>query len=545
MKDDTEVEGDETFSIALLPPSEMAELGQIDTVQVTIKDDDTSKCNITQSLQPAQYDLLLHLDDKPMTLTFANAQSFPEIKQVPDPQVVTLELPMIYENNAIQLKIVPYGFGETTLVIGDCASQATVHIKVEFEVGNCLQDNSLALNFSQPSVTLLENDLPVYLAAVGGQDRPRLTQAPKGEVVTLQSLTYPDYAAAGLTLVPRRAGKTEVILADCASEATLEIQVLKTGTMAYYCWLDGKTTEICEKPDIQQRIAPNSFGIDTQGNSFSPLTRFEGKIFAYQQEGENLIVLSNETGIQVKWTVLIDPAHQNQQADLLMVAKRLTPENSIEWWMFDGQAWYQWDGEDLATLIEMANESLPAILEKTVKLSDLLSENDSSGEFTLYFGYRLENGSLVFSGIKPPLMRVANNLTTSQNERFLTYFTENVDEAAITMNMIVDPKHFNSTADILMVVYHLSDTGHVKSYMRLINDSRWVEWNGDPEKITSAKESVKLTKSMRISIFTADELVKFRQEPPISSGKLLIYSGYRLEGGIIVYNGQPLEIILQ
>jgi hypothetical protein len=382
------------------------------------------------------------------------------------------------------------------------------------------------LTLDNPIVTLVENEQPITVIVTGGQNQPRLVKAPNREIVDLQSVTFPAYEAAQMILSPRKMGETQLKLADCASEVDLTIRVLKKGTMAYYCWLDGKTTEICEKPDIQQRIAPNSFGIDTQGNSFSPLTRFEGKIFAYQQEGENLIVLSNETGIQVKWTVLIDPAHQNQQADLLMVAKRLTPENSIEWWMFDGQTWYQW-GKDLATLIEMANESLPAILEKTVKLSDLLSENDSSGEFTLYFGYRLENGSLVFSGIKPPLMRVANNLTTSQNERFLTYFTENVDEAAITMNMIVDPKHFNSTADILMVVYHLSDTGHVKSYMRLPNDSRWVEWNGDPEKITSAKESVKLTKSMRISIFTADELVKFRQESLMSSGKLLIYSGYR------------------
>jgi len=525
---DTEVEADETFSISLLPLSDLVELGTPKTVQITIHDDDkTPVCNVTQTIQPANYDLVLQLDAKPVTLTFANVQSQPMvIPPAPDGQVATLKLPIIYENGAMQVEITPAGVGETTLVIGDCASQTTIRILVEAIPDNCQSD----LTLDPATVTLLENDKPLTLIVTGGAGNRRLQQAPNGEVVTLLSMTFPDYTTAQFTLAPRQAGKTQLIIADCAKQVSLDIQVLKAGSYAYYCWLEGKTDGICENPDDKKLILSNSVGIDARGHYFTPATRFDGN-------PSEPLLLPNETKIRAQWTVWIDPLHQKQAVELITVAKRQTPENSLELFMLDGDRWQPWDGQDLASLTAITNQSLSAILEQPIELDNLLSPERNSGEWTLYFGYRLDNGSIIFNGNKPLLIQVANNRTTAANEKFRTYFKGHVDATAVTMTITVDPHHYNQLADILIVIFSLTDNGDLKKYLRLL-DGRWIEQNDD--NLAAAEDQVKLKPTMTVSIFTADELARFRRE--FASSKLMIYVGYRLQDQVIVYNEQPMVI---
>ncbi|RKZ85342.1 MAG: hypothetical protein DRR19_16525 [Candidatus Parabeggiatoa sp. nov. 1] len=105
-------------------------------------------------------------------------------------------------------------------------------------------------------------------------------------------------------------------------------------------------------------------------------------------------------------------------------------------------------------------------------------------------------------------------------------------EVNVTGNIIVDPAHIGQIADILVVVKTIFLQSPQVYYM-LDEDTNIPIWDQTLAHLVAFKSKVKLETTQEVPIYqgTFDFL-----------GTLEVYFGYRLFTGIIVFNGQPIDI---
>jgi hypothetical protein len=101
--------------------------------------------------------------------------------------------------------------------------------------------------------------------------------------------------------------------------------------------------------------------------------------------------------------ITVEKAHVGQAASLVMViSQRLGDEEKFFTYKEDSQSWFLWDEEldnlevtlRWSKLSEMMQFQYPLFLET-------LPLETRAGEFTLYAGYQLGDGIIVFNGLEP------------------------------------------------------------------------------------------------------------------------------------------------
>lgn len=331
------------------------------------------------ALRAATQAITLHVGDPPLTTILAGGQG--DIRLQPYVgEVATVDTDFSVPGNP-RLTITPRREGEAQVVVEDCAqSQAILKIivKPQESVDSCDREaTSLSL---QPQLVLFENETPVTLIVTGSQNGQHLTQAPNGSVVTLQNVDFLEDGSMRIILAPRHAGKTTLAVADCANKpVSSEIMVLKPNTVAYLCYFANKTDGVCANPDYQRLIRPNSAMLNPTGELTDVGSRFEVKL-----------PISTDT---VQYTVLVDENHWGETVDLLAVVM-LTTVDTVELFTNTGETWDSWNG-NIADLEAFMQLTLSPILETAVQLKPL------SGKLTVYIGYRLGNGQIIFSSVSP------------------------------------------------------------------------------------------------------------------------------------------------
>jgi hypothetical protein len=298
-----------------------------------------------------------------------------------------------------------------------------------------------------------------------------------------------------------------------------------------------RTEGICENPDQEIILAPNALGMNRFGELVETTTYFSSQ--GIDAEG-NLEILT-----------AIDKTHIHQSANLLIVAVSEvgSAQHSL---VYDGKDWREWNNE-LADLIAVKTfKQLPSLLEikETVPLTELL------GSVTIYVGYQLENGTIIFNGQNPLLFSGGNALSVSLEGTFeknsarfdglLSTFTgkQGVDlnitstEAVnLAMKITVEKTHVDQAASLVMVVAHqLGDKQQFFSYDG--DKQRWFLWDEDFNNLKIAyRLENKLSETTQVtkSFFLKTLLLETR------AGEFTLYVGYQLGDGIIVFNGlEPL-----
>jgi hypothetical protein len=143
----------------------------------------------------------------------------------------------------------------------------------------------------------------------------------------------------------------------------------------------------------------NAILLNSEGNQLDSTTRFDTQLITSQGKRPNKAVLSPEAAKTVDLAVhlTVQREHVGTAAELLIVVQTKNTEQTMNY-MKTATGWTLWDGQ-LSHLQPLETyQKLPEIIDLSVFTGDLSRE---SGEFSLYAGYRLSNGTLVFNGRNP------------------------------------------------------------------------------------------------------------------------------------------------
>ena len=150
--------------------------------------------------------------------------------------------------------------------------------------------------------------------------------------------------------------------------------------------IDSQTVTITVGEQITNGIA-----INTEDHEIATTANFEGLITL---KGENAPVdtVSQTDDISVTFKITPDANHIGQSADIIIVGI-YTIDTSYFYMREGGSAWNLWDGN--FTNLEVAEtKELTESVDVTIYESSL---NGLSGLFTVYVGYRLDNGSIFYT----------------------------------------------------------------------------------------------------------------------------------------------------
>jgi hypothetical protein len=146
-----------------------------------------------------------------------------------------------------------------------------------------------------------------------------------------------------------------------------------------------------------RQLAVIGMGINSFGEFFDTNAYFINQISTSSGlHGNNLNIAKNDE-VTLSAMVTVETAHIGKTADILMVA--MVSADTMMFFMRNGEAWETWD---------FAITSLTAAEEKFL-LSDSLERLVYQGSladlpffsYTVYIGYRLENGDVIFNGTEP------------------------------------------------------------------------------------------------------------------------------------------------
>ena len=479
-------------------------------------------------LKPEKTEIAMNIGDS-YILWFAGGQKKRWLSTPPAGEILVLDSTDFPDEGGARLMLIAAQKGETQLGISDCMGESIVNITVNEKISSCTP-----LPSEPQEIILLEGEPSLFKTLIG--DNVKLVQPPDETVVTLE---LPIFSAEGLTqlkLTPRKAGNTQIILGSCAGEIVLNIAVLKRGTLAYACQLAGKSDGLCENYEQQQLIKSNSMGININGETIATTAHFEGKLNVIP-ESQNYVI-GQADKITVEFTVIVDEAHVGLPADILIVVERQANGKSPEFFMYDGITWQPWLSSDLSSLVAAKKyDHIPVILETSLDLETL---DKSPGKFTVYVGYRLENGTIVFNG-NTQFWRANSTSILSESEH--AYFTGNVQRKlqndltkhilTVTMSIKPNVEHLGKEADIIIVAFYLPDEGNLLRYMQLPS-KKWYEWDSESKNLVDAYDDKILENNMEVKIFEGELNI-----PP---GKIEIYVGYRLSGNIVFNGMEPIEI---
>jgi YVTN family beta-propeller protein len=271
--------------------------------------------------------------------------------------------------------------------------------------------------------------------------------------------------------------------------------------------------------------------------------------------------------VLVRGEMDIEAAHVGQKADLLVVIYSLPleesqtdqflmvdPEQKLQEWAFmkDGNI-------NIAALVAAYKEVTLTENQPVALYQGVLSTQKA--HLWIYFGYRLQDGQIVFNGEQPIQVRIGldnqlprlgqgaavfcpNNecppLTTAfsggasvTEQDYQSTLTLSPTQLVKILGQIdVDAAHVDQKAEIL-VVAGLTPTGEESTselFFMLDNQKLPQLWDGDPEKLVAAVKEITLAASVPVEIYQGG----------LVEGQIRIYFGYRLENGMVVFNGEQV-----
>ncbi|MEK8019652.1 MAG: DUF11 domain-containing protein, partial [Candidatus Parabeggiatoa sp.] len=264
------------------------------------------------------------------------------------------------------------------------------------------------------SLTLEVGDTVTIFNIEGGNGQRTLTEKPDSDLV---NFSYSDNDILLLTGINR--GTTRLVISDSGqppSTATLNITVRKL-------------------------TCGNAQGIDQAGNLINQTGAcFTGTISVTSDKtcdnepecsrsGNHLtVVQSDEIGITAH--IDVAPQHIGSSAELLILAIQKHSGTQLSYYRDAQGDWQPLEQGNLSQIQAFEQyDTLPETLDITVIPKGYVT-NLISGEFIIYTGYRLEDGSVIFNGQEPLHFIVANSLAVDKAGNPLpdpsAYFTNEI-----------------------------------------------------------------------------------------------------------------------
>ncbi|HEC84690.1 MAG TPA: hypothetical protein ENI48_05540 [Thioploca sp.] len=126
-------------------------------------------------------------------------------------------------------------------------------------------------------------------------------------------------------------------------------------------------------------------------------TVFKGGASVDGQDLKTTLTLSPNQTLKIQGEIAVSANHVGSKADILIVAA-FQPVDSEQmlWFMVDNKQAVVWDG--LPTTLKGAQKDVTLTPSYLV---DIYQGALGDGNYLIYFGYRLENGMVVFNGERP------------------------------------------------------------------------------------------------------------------------------------------------
>jgi uncharacterized repeat protein (TIGR01451 family) len=281
----------------------------------------------------------------------------------------------------------------------------------------------------------------------------------------------------------------------------------------------------------------------TELNEINSTTIFEPYVYNFDGKLGNYLTFEYDDGLNVSTFVHIEPRHIGQSAEILIVAEYI---GSIQrrYYTRIGPNWQTWNSRLDSLLAVQHYQKLPESMEIPIDLDTL---TNLAGHFIFYVGYRLADKTLVFNGYQPVKLTVANGIGMESTgnriptiARFVTWAfghnghgnpfnTPTSKPLGLAATIFVDPEHVGQIADIEMVALK-NPANPLLSAPPEGTFSLWGAWDENTERLEKIIPNVTLEEVIKgIPLFEPE----FKKEP----GDYVIYIGYRLDNGNIIYNG--------
>jgi hypothetical protein len=412
---------EKTFSLALTNPGGEAESGDPE-VQV----------RVTDQAGPA---VTLRTDDQePLVLWMSGGQGECKITQGPNPEWVNLEVNFPQKGGAvISLKGRRTG-GPTQLLMQNCGTneivrncgnnEGVVNLKVEapskVETPPIATTSCTPLQTVSKEVTLVDGGEALTLLFTGNTDNLQVLPSVDTSIVTLDNFEPLAKSGAKVTLVPRGPGQTTLTLDNCSNApVTVNIKVLKRGTLGYYCWLDKNTGGICQSKNPALVIrsnaetfinsewiaAPSYFDIHFEGRTELSFTATDTARLDVTTIAEDL----KDQAVEVLVAVYGGEDKSGFMHNGLTLSPKVAEPTAPESLVKNNQPvndWQPWDVDKLDDLVATAEiDLLPVVNEFSLTMN---FQGLPAGQYILYVGYRLSDGTIV-SNLSPIKFGVAKS----------------------------------------------------------------------------------------------------------------------------------------
>ncbi|OQW90746.1 MAG: hypothetical protein BWK79_18910, partial [Beggiatoa sp. IS2] len=484
------------------------------------------------------------------------------LNEIPDNTFVSLDSWKTVGSGTGQVTLTGLNVGSTKMTISDStlAQVATIYINV------IESDQVTDVDFGiRAMLVTLEVEQSLDVTVAGGQGALSINKIPSNQFVALDAWTpLNDTGAADFTLRGLQVGETDMIIYDNANppqKVTVTIRVIPSKTAdeenkpSAQDVSDADTDEALEELVRACEIG-NALAINTHGQGFDSDSCFNGVVRNHGQALPNHSYFSHTAAqdVEIAGAVKVDPVHVGQPAEILLVGiyQTLTSERD---YLRDEENWQAWD-KQLSTLQAAGfYEQLPETFTVPIYTGDL---SQTAGEFTVFMGYRLTDGTIVYNGIEPIHFFVGNSLSLDLMagtrldaeqpiQQVATYFEPfvhnfegyegnnlifvNRDLLNISTFVRVDPQHVGKMVDILMVAVHKRSLDQVE-YAR--DSQTWHRWDKQLDSLQPVKHYLQLPETLEIPVYFG-ELANV-------PGEFVVYVGYRTEDGVVTFNGiEPIH----
>jgi sugar lactone lactonase YvrE len=301
-----------------------------------------------------------------------------------------------------------------------------------------------------------------------------------------------------------------------------------------------------------------SAGLDKENNPITSGSLFSGGISidnaSYVREATTL----RSRNVQIEGNVKVEAAHVGYLADIIIVVAYKETDGTETFYMMQNSNELQlWDGSFSTLLAFKENIELPSNYPITLYTGNL----PVTGELRFYFGYRLSNGSLIFTpnsinakvdddtqmpalGATRELGKLSTNINSffvggvSQNgQTFATHATlPPTQSVQVTGVMNIAAEHLGKDADLLLVVGVTPPGSVSQQFFMQDAQQNFQSWQDLNPATLVAKQHQTLAAKMTVDLYNG--------VLPIL-GTVQFYFGYRLGDGSVFYPNVPIEIVVQ
>ena len=490
------------------------------TVEPALCQNDPAK-----ALQPETEELSIELGTGSYRLPITGGQGDITVKQPHHTEVATGELLFTKEETFLEIR--PKQLGHTYFTLSDCNSETLIDVSVKSQCDN-LQANAaqtLKMN-SDPEIILIADAEKRMIEVSGGQGALQLNS--QNSSVAAGNLVLSQNGTAILIVRPIKPGHATFTINDCVSQIELFVSVL---------------------PD-----APNTVGIDPNNQIFTDTQAyFEINLQKTGGKASDDNWYGPSDSLMLNLNLIIAPKHVGQAAGLIAL---IIPEGREIVFMHNGSKWLRWDGDILSFPVTKTYAHLPSPVKNAITLElDTLPLDGFLGKtFNVYIGYRLGDGTIIFStdenaprfkvangsGLKLQGDKIATFATTAHFEGLLSsdsgqtgnnLLIGRTETLAAQFTINVDPAHQGQRASLILVAEHSN------GQLLMHNGQNWETWDKQFASLIPAKPPYEsLPEKLSITLYPLN------LDKPIGEWQLNI--AYRLEDGdeqgAIIFNN-PLK----